>query len=614
QFEPFRKGPKKLKWTAVPTLFLHCADKKKRKPPKKREVDSRPATSPIDSVFVATSCHGCPSDHIDSSSATSPADSVLVAASNQGCPSDQIDSSSVSCPADSVLVAASSQGCPSDEIDSSSASCPADSVLVAASSQGCPSDQIDSSSVSCPADSVLVAASSQGCLSDEIDSSSATSPADSVLVAASNQGRPSDQAAHLMVTKFAITSHPLGTCFRETSATASRSAATHEPLSVTSQQVSPRKKVADLQRKVKRLQRKNRDLLQENARIKKGITRVFTEDQVRALGREKNTGCAWSAATIKNALRLHFACGSTGYNLLISQDDGVLSTKARTTAWFFKQVNKWFDLMCSRHIGTAFSYSKPEEYDKAVSFMLFFMNLFRDIKIADGSWKPVQTGVLLSTTSILSLQKDLLKEGYKFVLTARFTQDSLENLFSMIRARNPIPTPYQCKMALRVISVSQYLKHAKKGSYDIDDGAFFLADYRSKFPESVTKVIEGAVEDEVDDVLPEMSSTEESAFLYMSGYLASSVLKNNTTCNLCKESIVDSQNDAKCVQFIRSKAYKDGCLAIPSQSLVSLLQMCESIFVKHASSFHKQINNAKRLQGHNDERYKWHTFSTVPQY
>ncbi|KAL1476329.1 hypothetical protein MTO96_036588, partial [Rhipicephalus appendiculatus] len=282
-------------------------------------IDSSSATSPADSVLVAASNQGCPSDQIDSSSASCPADSVLMAASSQGCPSDQIDSSSVSCPADSVLVAASSQGCPSDEIDSSSASCPADSVLVAASSQGCPSDQIDSSSVSCPADSVLVAASSQGYLSDEIDSSSATSPADSVLVAASNQGRPSDQAAHLMVTKFATTSHPLGTCFRETSATASRSAATHEPLSVTSQQVSPRKKVVDLQRKVKRLQRKNRDLLQENARIKKGITRVFTEDQVRALGKEKNTGCAWSAATIKNALRLHFACGSTGYNLLISQ-------------------------------------------------------------------------------------------------------------------------------------------------------------------------------------------------------------------------------------------------------------------------------------------------------
>lgn len=208
-------------------------------------------------------------------------------------------------------------------------------------------------------------------------------------------------------------------------------------------------------------------------------------------------------------------------------DNGVLSTKAQTTAWFFRQVNRWFDLMCSRYIGTAFSQCKPEEHDKAVSFMQFFMTLFRDIKIADGSWKPVQTGVLLSTSSILSLQKDLLKEGYKFVLTARFTQDSLENLCSMIRARNPIPTPYQCKMALRVISVSQYLKHAKKGSYDIDDGAFFLADYRSQFSSSVTKVIEGAHEDEVDDVIPDMSSSEESAFAYLSGYLASSVLKNN---------------------------------------------------------------------------------------
>lgn len=277
-------------------------------------------------------------------------------------------------------------------------------------------------------------------------------------------------------------------------------------------------------------------------------------------------------------------------------DDGLLSVKARTTAWFFKQVSKWFDLMCSRNIGTAFSQGKPEQHEKAVDFMQFFINLFRNIKIADGAWKPVQTGVLLSTTSILSLQEDLLKEGYKFVLTSRFTQDSLENLFSMIRARNPIPTPYQCKMALRVISVSQYLKPAKKGSYDIDDGAFFLADYQSQFPDSVTKVIEGVLEDNADDTLPEMSSTEESAFVYMSGYLASSVLKNNRTCRMCKDSILDPQNDSKSIEFIRSKSYKDGCLASPSHNLVSLMQMCEGIFVKHAPTLHKQANNVKRLQ------------------
>ncbi|KAK8772287.1 hypothetical protein V5799_024468 [Amblyomma americanum] len=35
QFEPLRKGPKKLKCTAVPTLFSHCSGKQKRKPPKK---------------------------------------------------------------------------------------------------------------------------------------------------------------------------------------------------------------------------------------------------------------------------------------------------------------------------------------------------------------------------------------------------------------------------------------------------------------------------------------------------------------------------------------------------------------------------------------------------
>ncbi|KAH7968984.1 hypothetical protein HPB52_013527 [Rhipicephalus sanguineus] len=39
------------------------------------------------------------------------------------------------------------------------------------------------------------------------------------------------------------------------------------------------RKVADLQRKVKRPPRKNRDRLQDNFRIKKGITKIFKDDQ-----------------------------------------------------------------------------------------------------------------------------------------------------------------------------------------------------------------------------------------------------------------------------------------------------------------------------------------------
>ncbi|XP_049274029.1 THAP domain-containing protein 5-like [Rhipicephalus sanguineus] len=151
QFEPLRKGPKKLKCTAVPTLFLHCADKKKRKPPKIRKVDSTPTTFPADSVLVAASSQGCPSHQMDSSLLTPPSDSVLVAASYQRCPSEQTDSRPATSP-DTVLMAASCQRCPSEQTDSRPATSP-DTVLMAASCQRCPSEQVNFfaiySSISC---------------------------------------------------------------------------------------------------------------------------------------------------------------------------------------------------------------------------------------------------------------------------------------------------------------------------------------------------------------------------------------------------------------------------------------------------------------------------------
>ena len=43
-------------------------------------------------------------------------------------------------------------------------------------------------------------------------------------------------------------------------------------------------------------------------------------------------------------------------------------------------------------------------------------------------WKPIQTGVILSTSSILKLQENLFKNNYlKFLFTSRFSQNALKN-------------------------------------------------------------------------------------------------------------------------------------------------------------------------------------------
>lgn len=109
-----------------------------------------------------------------------------------------------------------------------------------------------------------------------------------------------------------------------------------------------------------------------------------------------------------------------------------------TTAWFIDQANHWFDLMCSRSPTMAFSLFDQEKYQSAVDFLQKFKEMFETVEIGGGEFKPVQTGIILSTTSILELQHILLHaKGYKFVLMSRFTQDSLENFFFICEAKKP---------------------------------------------------------------------------------------------------------------------------------------------------------------------------------
>ena len=57
------------------------------------------------------------------------------------------------------------------------------------------------------------------------------------------------------------------------------------------------------------------------------------------------------------------------------------------------------------------------------------MELTQNIKVG-ASWKPVQSGIRLTTKSIMSLHKNLIVKGkLTFLLAGRFSQDALENIF-----------------------------------------------------------------------------------------------------------------------------------------------------------------------------------------
>ncbi|KAL5246397.1 hypothetical protein ACI65C_013805 [Semiaphis heraclei] len=123
-----------------------------------------------------------------------------------------------------------------------------------------------------------------------------------------------------------------------------------------------------------------------------------------------------------------------------------------------------------KHPVLALSKLKPEMYESSITFLKGFIDIMMDIEVGyKRTWKPSQKGSILATSSILDIQKIYLDDkGFNFILTSRFTQDCLENVFSIMRTKNIVPNALQVKNNLKLLSVSQYLKDISKGSYNED--------------------------------------------------------------------------------------------------------------------------------------------------
>lgn len=114
--------------------------------------------------------------------------------------------------------------------------------------------------------------------------------------------------------------------------------------------------------------------------------------------------------------------------------DELGKTEYLTTAWFIDLIDKWFNYMSSRHPTSALSKHNKDSYNSIITFLDEVISIFSQMSVGEKRmWKPAQTGLIISTTSILNLQDYFLNEKkFSSFLTSRFTQDCLENLFSAL--------------------------------------------------------------------------------------------------------------------------------------------------------------------------------------
>lgn len=89
----------------------------------------------------------------------------------------------------------------------------------------------------------------------------------------------------------------------------------------------------------------------------------------------------------------------------------------------------------------------------------------------DKSWKPYQHSILISTKSAIEVSEYLLtQKNFDYVLLARFTQDCVENIFSIIRSSQCKPNALQFKSLLKKHFLTQYMPNIDHSNYNIDDG------------------------------------------------------------------------------------------------------------------------------------------------
>lgn len=71
-----------------------------------------------------------------------------------------------------------------------------------------------------------------------------------------------------------------------------------------------------------------------------------------------------------------------------------------TTAWFIELIDRWFYLLSSRHPASALSMHHEDAYTYALDHLKAVIEVTNQLQIGEkAQWKPVQAGIILSTTA-----------------------------------------------------------------------------------------------------------------------------------------------------------------------------------------------------------------------
>ncbi|KAK6186664.1 hypothetical protein SNE40_005950 [Patella caerulea] len=314
---------------------------------------------------------------------------------------------------------------------------------------------------------------------------------------------------------------------------------------------------------------------------------------------QKLKGSHFDKMNVSRALNRFSNSLASGLRYLV--EFGCGSDCLLTTAWFVEWMDHWFDLMTNRHPVMALSLNNLEAYNSAINHLRETIDIFKGLKVGK-IWKPWQTGVILSTTSVFDLQADYLQRGHAFLLTGRLTQDCLENLFGCIPYKNPTPDALEFRQALQIVSVAQYMKCPRPESY-LEDDRTFLADYmQHDFQEQQE---DGEDELDISGLLElDLDKEEESSLFLLAEYCLFAVRRHGRVCDnsvsdledTCKSKALSSGHIEalkRFKEFIPGNPHLTYC----SDKAIEIIRTAEAVFRANEKKLHgnKLVNRLRQL-------------------
>ena len=141
-----------------------------------------------------------------------------------------------------------------------------------------------------------------------------------------------------------------------------------------------------------------------------------------------------------------------------------------TTAFFCDAVGRWWELMDNRRAKLLFSKNHPQALKENFEYLEWFARFYASMKLHPNqgdSLKPSQIGVLVSTYSMINMVTELLESGHDAIYSSVTSQNALENLFSVYRAKITTPTPLIFKRQTKLIALGHLFRKAKGMLYDL---------------------------------------------------------------------------------------------------------------------------------------------------